>query len=43
MKKLDEIFDSGKGPAFYLLALALGLGFYGVIWLMLAIGTLLGA
>jgi hypothetical protein len=42
MRKLDEIFDSGKGLAFYLLAAGLGLAFYGSIWLMLAIGTLLG-
>jgi hypothetical protein len=42
MKKLDEIFDSGKGLAFYLLAAGLGLAFYGSIWLMLAIGTILG-
>jgi hypothetical protein len=42
MRKLDEILDSGKGLAFYLLVLALGLGFYATIWLMLAIGTILG-
>jgi hypothetical protein len=42
MKKLDDILDSGKGLAFYLLVAALGLAFYGTIWLMLAIGTILG-
>jgi hypothetical protein len=42
MRKLDEILDSGKGLAFYLLVAALGLGAYATIWLMLAIGTILG-
>jgi hypothetical protein len=43
MRRLDEILDSGKGLAFYLLVAVLGLAFYGSIWLMLAIGTILGA
>jgi hypothetical protein len=42
MRKLDDILDSGKGLAFYLLVATLGLAFYGTIWLMLAIGTILG-
>jgi hypothetical protein len=42
MRKLDDILDLGKGLAFYLLVAALGLAFYGTIWLMLAIGTILG-
>ena len=43
MRRLDEILDSGKGLAFYLLVAVLGLAFYATIWLLLALGAILGA
>jgi len=39
---LDKIIDKGHGPAFYVLLIVTCLGFYGLLWAILALPYLIG-
>ena len=39
---LDKIIDKGHGPAFYVLLIVACLGFYGLLWAILALPYLIG-
>jgi hypothetical protein len=42
MKKLDEILDRGQGLSYWLLFAASAVAFYGGLWLLMILLTLLG-
>jgi len=39
---LDKIIDKGHGPAFYVLLIVTCLGFYGLLWFVLAFPYIFG-
>ena len=42
MSRFDEILNKGHGLAFWLVMLLGAAGFYALLWLLLAIGTMAG-
>jgi hypothetical protein len=42
MSRFDQILNKGHGLAFWLLMVTGALGFYGLLWLLLALGTMAG-
>lgn len=42
MRKLDEILDKGQGLSYWLLFIVSAVAFYGGLWLLMILLTLLG-